>query len=261
MKHKRKFPPQGLAVKIIVWTFVPTILILSGVALATFIAYQQVTGDLVIERDAQVTRLSASQLANELENYTQILTEVSRAAGLRSDDPRLLSVALTDARNRLVVFDGGVLVLDTHGKVTAALQGRLEAIGRDWSGRDYFRQIIRSPRPVYSDLLSDGPQNADVIVAAVPIFGNQGELLGVLIGMFRTRASSVSAFYGGIVKQRLTNNGQMYLVDGSGHVIYHPDADRIGNDFSAQPAVQRLLNGESGASRTEDVEGRRIVAG
>jgi hypothetical protein len=80
LKINWKPPLQGLALKIIVWTFVPTILILSGVALATFIAYQQVTGDLVVERDAQVTRLSASQLSNELENYTQILTDVSRAS-------------------------------------------------------------------------------------------------------------------------------------------------------------------------------------
>jgi nitrate/nitrite-specific signal transduction histidine kinase len=261
LKINWKPPLQGLALKIIVWTFVPTILILSGVALATFIAYQQVTGDLVVERDAQVTRLSASQLSNELENYTQILTDVSRASGLRSDDERLLSAALAEARNRLVVFDGGVLALDTHGKVTAALPGRLEAIGRDWSGRDYFRQIIRSPRPVYSNILNDGSQNAEVIVAAVPIFGDQGELLGVLVGMFRTRASSVSAFYGGIVKQRMTNKGQMYLVDGSGRVIYHPDVERIGSDFSTQPAVQRLLNGESGASREQDVAGQNIVAG
>lgn len=227
----------------------------------TFIAYQQVTEDLVIERDKQVTRLSASQLSNELDNYTQILTEVARAAGLRSDGLERRLTALQEAANRLVVFDGGVLVLDTHGVVIAALPGRLETIGRDWSNRGYFRQLVRSPQPVYSDILADGPQNVDVIAAAVPIFGDRGEVLGVLVGMFRTRAASVSSFYGGIVKQRLVENGEMYLVDGKGHVIYHPDVDRIGEDYSSQPVIQRLLAGDSGASRTRDVEGRDIVAG
>jgi nitrate/nitrite-specific signal transduction histidine kinase len=259
--EKPGFRLRGLAVKIVVWSFVPTILILLGVAIATFVAYQQVTGDLVIEKDAQVTRLSASQLANELGNYTQILTEVARTSGMRSSDASLLSAALQEVANRLVVFDGGILVLDPHGKVVAALPGRLETIGRDWSNRDYFRQLIRAPGPVYSDILEDGKQNAEVIAAAVPIFGDQGELLGVLVGMFRIRETAVSAFYGGIVKQRLTSSGQMYLVDGSGRVIYHSDAGLIGLDFSSQPAVERLLSGGSGASRGKDIDGREIVAG
>ena len=257
----RRRRPRSLAVKIIVWSFVPTILILMGVSLLTFNAYQRATEDLVIERDSQVTRLSASQLSNELKNYTQTLTEVARATGFGSANPSVREHALQEASNRLAVFDGGVLVLDGHGEVVAASQDRQETIGQDWSNRNYFRQIIRTLQPVYSDILADGPQNADVITAAVPIFGNQGELLGVLVGMFRTRATSVSAFYGGIVKQRLVENGEMYLVDGNGRLIYHPDIQRIGEDFSAQPAVRKLLAGEAGAGRIQNLEGRDIVGG
>ena len=168
---------------------------------------------------------------------------------------------MKDESNRLVVFDGGVVVLDQHGRVATTLPERQEIIGEDWSDRAYFAQIVRSPQAVYSDILPDGPQNSEVIAVAVPIFGDQGELLGILVGMFRTRASSVSAFYGGIVKQRLVESGRIYLVDGKGRVIYHPEPDRIGTDFTSQTTVQRLLAGEAGASRTRDVEGTDIVAG
>ncbi len=252
---------RTLALKIIAWSFIPTILILTGVALLTFFAYQQVTEDLVIERDQQVTRLFAGQIANELENYTQILTEVARSVGSRRSTPELQEQALVNEANRLVVFDGGVVVLDNHGMVVAAQEARQDALGKDWSDRDYFRQIIRSQQPAYSDILKDGLQGADVIVAAAPIYGDQGEFLGVLVGMFRTRAASISAFYGGIVKQRIGSSGNFYLVDSSGRVIYHPNAERIGDDFSTQPVVQRLLAGEAGALRTRDIEGRDIVAG
>lgn len=258
---ERKTHRRGLAFKIIAWSFIPTVLILLGVSIVTFLAYQQATEDLVIERDTQLTRLSASQLANEVKNYAQILTDVARVSGLRQNDPSIQGTALNSASNRLVVFDGGVVVLNQHGVVSAALPYRQEIMGEDWSDRGYFAQIVRSPQTAYSDILADGPQNSDVISVAVPIFGDQGELVGVLVGMFRTRASSVSAFYGGIVKQRLVESGRIFLVDSNGRVIYHPEPERIGTDFSSQSTVQSVMAGEAGASRTNDVEGVDIVAG
>ena len=61
---ERKARRRGLALKIIAWSFIPTVLILLGVLIVTFLAYQAAAEDLVIERDTQLTRLSASQLAN-----------------------------------------------------------------------------------------------------------------------------------------------------------------------------------------------------
>jgi nitrate/nitrite-specific signal transduction histidine kinase len=257
----RKAHRHGLGLKIIAWSFIPTIMILLGVSIVTFLAYQEATEDLLIERDTQLTRLSASQLSNELNNNIQILTEVTRAPGLRRGNVDAKKQALNEESNRLVIFDGGVVVLNQHGKVEATLPERKEILGKDWSDRPYFSQIVRLPQAVYSDILSDGPQKSEVIAVGVPIFGDQGELLGVLVGMFRTGASSVSAFYGGIVKQRLVESNRLFLVDGQGRVIYHPDPERIGADFSSQTTVKRLLAGEAGASRTQDVDGLDIVAG
>ena len=53
---------RSMRAKIIAWSFVPTTIILVAVALVTFTAYQQVTEDLVIERNQELTRLSAVEL-------------------------------------------------------------------------------------------------------------------------------------------------------------------------------------------------------
>ena len=60
------FQWNSLSTKIIAWSFVPTAIILMAVALVTLNAYQEVTEDLVIERDREVTRLLAHQLVAEL---------------------------------------------------------------------------------------------------------------------------------------------------------------------------------------------------
>ena len=252
---------SSLRIKIVSWFFVPTAIILVAVALVNYYSYQDVTEELVIARDQDLTRLSAGQLSTELTAYPDLLGELTRTPGISQDNSAARQDALEEAGGPLVVFDGGVLVLDTFGKVVAAVPERPELLGQDWSDRGHFRQMLRTPGPVFSNILADGPQGAEVIVVAVPITGDGGEFLGSALGMFRLRATGVSAFYGEILKLRIAEGGRGYLVDGNGRVLYHPDNVRIGMDFSTQPSVQQVLSGRVGAIRTRNLDGEDIVAG
>ena len=257
----RLFKGQGLRTKIIIWSFVPTLVIMAVVALITFAAYQGVTDDLVIAKNQEVTRLSAGQLSAEIKAYTELLTEIANNTDMRQGNPFTQSAALQRFSNRLIIFDGGVFILDNFGKLTATLPDRPGVIGQDWSSREYFTQIVHASRPAFSNILPDGPQQSDVIVAAVPILGDKGELMGVLGGMFRMGAREVSAFYGGIVKQRIGENGSTYIIDHHGRVIYDQDLAQFGKDISTNSLVQTALAGGSGAVPANDTSGNKIVAG
>jgi nitrate/nitrite-specific signal transduction histidine kinase len=268
-RHIRKALPgffkHGLRTKIIAWAFVPTAIILLAVALVNFYAYQQVTEELVIERDKDLTRLTAGQLANELTEYTDLLDTAARTIVTYPDNPAARRDALQALANPLAVFDGGVLLLDTFGTVVATEPDRPEILGQDWSDRYYYAEILReqiigSPTPIFSDISADGPGGAEVVAATVPVIGDQGRFLGIFVGMFRIDASSVNAFYGDIIKLRIAESGSTYLLDGNGRVLYHSDADRIGEDFSPRPVAQQVLNGQTGAVRTRTAEGQDIVA-
>ncbi len=248
-----------LRTRIIAWSFVPTAIIMLAVALTTYYAYQRVTEELVVGRNREVTRLSASQLSSDLTNYVDILASLARTANLSSGAPSQQAAALKQASNRLVVFDAGVVILDRQGWVTAAEPERPDIVGQDWSDRRYFRQMVRVMGPVFSDVVADGPQGAQVIGLAVPISSDQG-FRGTAVGMFRLGASSFSAFYGGVVRLRIGDSGNTYLVDSTGRVIFHPDAGHIGSDASKLAAVQSVLRGQAGTLRTDDLEGRPILA-
>jgi len=252
----------NLRAKIIAWSFVPTVIILVAVALVTFTAYQRVTEDLVIERDQELIRLSAGQLATEMTEYADVLAALGRGLGIYTyGHPAAQRIALQRAKEDLTVFDGGVLILDTFGTVVAAEPERPEVLGQNWSDRPFFIEMLRDQGPVYSDAVTDGPNGVEVIVVAMPIIGPQDQFLGTVAGMFRLGPTTVSAFYGDIVKLRLGESGSAYLVDGNGQVIYHSDPGRIGEDFSGQAVVQASLNSQPGAIRTRDLAGRDIVAG
>lgn len=252
---------RGLRAKIIAWAFVPTAIILLAVALVTYQAYRQVTEELVIGRDQELIRLSADQLMSEIAEYSDRLADEARSDAMRStDDPAQLQAALVDAHNRLVVFDGGVIVFDNFGRVVAADPPRPDALGETWHTKPYVSRMLLSSRPVYSNIVPDGPDGEDVVVVAVPIIGAQREFRGALAGMFRLKADTVSSFYGDLVKLRLNKGGVAYLVDGEGRVIYHVDASRIGEDLSASPIVQAVMAGEIEAVRTRADNDEDIVA-
>ena len=67
MKLRR--PKSRLRLKIIAWSFIPTAIILSLVASTTYLAYQRVTEEVVIERDKELTRLSAGSVSASFEDF------------------------------------------------------------------------------------------------------------------------------------------------------------------------------------------------
>ncbi len=252
--------PSRISTRIVMWSFVPTTIILLAVALTIYAAYQRVTEDLVVGRNEQLVHLSARQLAADLAAYADTLSSLTHTADMYAGDPATQTALLSQQATQLLVFDGGGLVLDPAGRVVAAGPEQKDRVGQDWSDRDFYRQLIRSGAPTFSDVFPAGDSGAVAVVVAVPIRNEQGAFRGVLAGLFRLGASSYSAFYGGIVKLRLGEMGSTYLVDGTGRVIYHPDPAVIGTQVGAQPAVQQVLKGQVGHLHTRGLENEDSLA-
>ncbi len=250
---------RSLRTKIIAWSFVPTTLILVAVALVSLYAYQAITADLVAGRNRELTRLAASKLSTDLREYADELATVTRS-GMADSETGALRAALARASGQLVIFDGGVVALDTRGSVVAAQPERMEILGHDWSNRDYFQRLYQASGPVFGNIVADGPQGAEVVPVAVPILGKQGEFAGAVVGMFRLGASSVSSLYAGFVKQRLEETGIAYVVEGTGRVIYHSDPVHIGDDDFGQAVVRYVLSGKVGDVRLRDLDGNETLA-
>ena len=250
---------RSLRVKIIAWFFVPTALLLIAVAVTNFFAYQDVTAKLVIERNQDVTRLSASQLSTSLREFTDTLEEVGRGIDA-SQPPGPSRFPAVQTLGRLSVFDGGVVVLDRFGTPLASRPEDSASAFEDWSSLPLFSELLVSSRPAYSGVLRTSTEDRPIVAMGVPIVGARGELFGVTIGMFNVGATSVSALYGQIARLRLSQGGVVYMVDDTGKVIYHNTTAFAGSDFSNEAAVQEVLTSGVGALRTTSGAGEDIVA-
>lgn len=243
---------------LIVGSMVFTLAILASVAVYTYLAYQRASTDLVMERDRQVTYLSAGRLRDEMLKYAEVLNSLARTPEIYGGDTETRRAALGRALFRLAVFDGGVILLDNFGKVQAAEPERPEILGADWSGRDFFRELLTSSNPYLSELVQDGRGGAPVVVVSVPILGDNDEFLGVLAGMFRVGEPTVSAFYASFVRLRVGHGGETLLVDGSGQVIYDSGFALVGQlwDLSRFPDFGH----QGGVARLQDPEGNDVIA-
>jgi two-component system nitrate/nitrite sensor histidine kinase NarX len=253
----------GLRTKIIAWSLLPTAVILGAVALFTYYTYQRVTEELVIERNQEITRLLSDALAAEfLEVYSSQLGDLLMLPEFDETDPFAQRALLQNSLDRLMAFDGGVVILDAAGTVVASDPRRPDAVGQDWSDRPYYRRMMESPGVILSDILPDGPKGENLVALAVPIWNRQG----MIVGMFSLASSttengllrSANRVLGGLDRQR----EQVYLVDGNGRVILYRGSFemRIGENRTGEEAVQRVLVGETNSLRTRDRDGREIIA-
>jgi hypothetical protein len=135
----RRFGPHGLRGQILLWSLLPTLLILALVGYFSFWAYARVTEALVEDRNSELSRLLAGQISLELGEYADRLAELRDARMGEGTGIRPWADVLSDPEYSLRDFDSGVVVLNGQGFVVAADPRLQDAIGQDWSSHTYYR--------------------------------------------------------------------------------------------------------------------------
>jgi serine phosphatase RsbU (regulator of sigma subunit) len=244
--------------RLIAGTMVVTLAALAGVAVFTYLAYQRAAVALVVERDHQVAYLSAARLKDELLKFANELTSLARNPGIYRDTISDQLMALSKASPRLVVFDGGVVLLDRFGRVRATQPERPEILLSDWSDRPFFRELLTSSEVVFSNASTDSTGGRPAVAISVPILDESGGFVGALVGMFGLGESRSSSFYASIIRLRLGQSGNTYVVDGNDRILYDSGYDRIGEMMAVAKLPGSSLQG--GAGRMRDAAGNDIVA-
>ncbi len=281
---------MNLRLKIIAMAVAPIILVQVAIGTIATRAYSEITTNLVIQRDREAANLlverirafldrntqRTERLAKDLQNMPPALSREAYAQptpdgfALQNPGANPYPASLADG-----VFlpqsvlagpapqngaEESLLLLDPSGKVTFAnLQPEL--VGQDWSQRSYFVQAVQTQQASYSAILPAKSQAGEIVVGSFPILDDQGELAGVMLQFSPFNMAKDSRFYQEFTELLQPDNGKnVYLVDGSGQVIYHSNAEYIGQDFSSLPSVQRALAGEEATLRGQNAAGQEVVS-
>jgi signal transduction histidine kinase len=250
----------SLRAKIILWSFVPTAFVLATIALIGIYSYAQVIESQTIANSREVARLAAARIEAQFAQYENQLALLARTTEMLAGNPKTRQEALDQARERLMVFDGGVVVLDIRGQVVAASPELADYVGKYWSGQPFFKKMIFSLQSDFSQVTFSEEKEERFAIVAVPMIGGYGDFTGVLVGTFHVDPDAPSPAYGSAIRIQITQEETAYLVDPGGRVLYDTHEAEIGRDFSGREAVKMVNTGKVDALLTRDESGQSILA-
>jgi nitrate/nitrite-specific signal transduction histidine kinase len=242
---------RSLQVKIIAWSFVPTVIILSTVAWFTFYSYQKVIGDLALKQYPEIVQPKVQMFTNAVGGLgDSIIVPIFMEIDMKHELPLEVRIQnILDQTKGLEIFDGGLYFLDQQGKVFKTLPTQPELIGQDWSDTPHFRYINENPNMgAWTDLITLGQSGKKVFCMAGAMTGQAwNEVVAAFYFCFTIYPASQNAYYQAVNNLDLGSN--LYVVDRNHQIVYSSDPSEMGKDLSGEAYIQQLAQGENESGR------------
>ncbi|NJD58600.1 MAG: HAMP domain-containing protein, partial [Anaerolineae bacterium] len=244
---------KSLRIKIIGWSFVPTVIILSAVAWFTFYSYQKVIGDLAIKQDWGIVQSKTPPLFQAFFDITnplivKIILQVDTQRGAPLEDR---AQNIIDHAEGIDIFDGGIYFVDAQGKVVKTYPDQPEVLGQDWSDAQFRYMVDHPGKAAYNNLRTIEPSGKEILCISASMNGSQGEFIGADYYCFTIFPATQNTFYESFSNAYSKNalDANIYIVDGNQHIIFSTDPSEMGKDLSGEAYIQQLLQGQSMSGR------------
>jgi nitrate/nitrite-specific signal transduction histidine kinase len=253
---------RHLAAKIIAWSFVPTVIILSAVAWFTFYSYQKVIGDLAIKQDLAVLDTKIVHAADGINNLINsslvpIILNIDTKPELSRE---VRAQNILDHAPNLDVFDGGIYFVDEHGTIFKTQPEQPELIGQDWSDTSQFRYVRDNPPgagPV-TNIQAIGTDESGIVCVIWPMHNMLSEFIGAGYYCLAINPHEQNILYTTINSLSLGRN--VYILDGNQRIIFSPDPAQLCRDLSKEAYIQQLLQSESKSIRFQNGTEDRVIS-
>jgi nitrate/nitrite-specific signal transduction histidine kinase len=242
---------NSLRVKIIAWSFVPTVIILSAVAWFTFYSYQKVIGDLAVKQDLEYVQLKMDQIVDTFNGLIEpVLVPMIMVVDVNHDlSPEARAQNILDQAQGLEIFDGGIYFLDQQGKVIKTRLAQPELLGQDWSDNPQFRYVQEHPNLAgLTDLLTVGTSGRKVICSVIALADmSWKEIAGVGYYCFTISPFTQNTYYQAMSSLDLGPN--LLVLDRNQQIVYSSDPSAMGTDRSGEAYLQQLLQEQNQSGR------------
>lgn len=211
----------------------------------------------LVQNALEANRAYAAKLAASInENLAGDLERLRFSANLLGNVPGDTKQMALEAE-RLLTQDHSfntVLVADAEGTVVASKPDSLGINGQALRSREALQQRRAMVSPAFRSLAGNL-----IVFVSHPIWGPDGQYRGLIGGtIYLGKPNALDS----LVSQHFHHDASnVYLVDPDRKVLFHPDASRVGERLGANPIVDAVLKGESGAMQAVNTRGVEMLAG
>ncbi len=231
--------------------FVAAALGLSAVIVAAVRSYRAIDEELtqaVLSRSSGVAYLAATTLAEKFDRLTDVGTALATRVRFRElvvagrwDE----AIAILKAVPQDFPFIDRVQLFEPRGSLMAGIPAATKAAS--FAKSEWYAGVSAGWRPYVSAayLRTDSPQ-AEVFAVAVPIFGKDAEVAGILLLQLR-----LDRFFDWVERIESPRGETIFIVDRAGKLAFHaarPSPPAL-VDFSDAPGAARALAGRAGVER------------
>ncbi len=223
-----------------------------------YISYQM-QKERVIEDTLQSNHVFASKLASATEHFlAAAMQQLEFSAKIIADDitnTELLQSETDRLLNQTHSFNS--VAINMQGVVKAASPVSLNIINKTVNS-PHSKQAFKLKRPQVS-LPYISLANNLIVVLSYPLFDQAGNYYGYIGGSFYLEQQSI---LNALLKQHSYDGGAyFYVVADNKTLLYHPEAQRIGEQVFNNPVIERVLQGEDGYTRVINSQGVTMLAG
>lgn len=217
----------------------------------------------LIETTLRLNLSSAERMSKTMDSLFQSISSSLRYnaaafADLNNMKPEVIDDDLGHMYNSSNFFNS-LIVVGANSVILNAYPAGVTKVGERVSSAA-VQEALSLQKPSISAPYTTPNSKRLIVLVNQPIWGRDGSYLGMLSGsMYLQEKNVISEVFG---NNKADDYGSYYyIVDASGHVLYHPDKERIGVDLSANKVVQRLKREESGMLHATNLYGVDMLAG
>lgn len=217
----------------------------------------------LIETTLRLNLSSAERMSKTMDSLFRSITgslryNAASFADVNNMKPEEINIDLGHMYNSSNFFNSLILI-GANGVILNAYPPGVTKTGERASSAA-VQEALSLQKPSISAPYTTPNSKRLIVLVNQPIWGRDGSYVGMLSGsMYLQEKNVISEVFG---NNTVDDYGSYYyVVDASGHVLYHPDKARIGVDLSANKVVQRLETEKSGMLQAYNLYGVEMLAG
>lgn len=217
----------------------------------------------LMETTLHLNYYNADRMTKTMDSLFQSMrSSLKYSADILSDNdsstPKQVDDYLELMRNSSNYFNS-IAVVDADGLVRNVAPARVGTVGDRITSKASL-EALAFKKPYISSPYMTPTTKRLIVFMSQPIFSNNGTYRGILSGTFYLQENNILSMIFG--DNNVDDSGSYYyIVDSSGHLLYHPDKQLIGEDVSSNKVVQKLMKGESGEQQVRNTRNVEMLAG
>jgi diguanylate cyclase (GGDEF)-like protein len=123
---------------------------------------------------------------------------------------------------------------------------------------DTVKKALSTKKPFISEpyLATSGQL---IMLISAPIFDDENHYRGLIGGTIYLESEGAISHI--LNEDTFSDGSYVFVVDRNGHILYHPDSNRLNEDVSDNKVVQSVLQGKSGSLQITNSKGKEFFAG